>query len=581
MQDLTGHSIGRYHILEPLGQGGMASVYKAFDTRLEAEVAVKVIRTDMFPPAVLERMLKRFEREAKAVARLNHPNIVSVIDYGEYEGFPYLVMKYMPGGTLKAHMGQPMPYNQAARILAPIARALAYAHGQGVLHRDVKPANILITQSGEPVLTDFGIAKLVENEKGQTLTGTGMGIGTPEYMAPEQGLAQEVDGRADVYALGVVFYELVTGRRPFMADTPMAVLLKQVNDPLPRPKDFISALPKDAEQVILKALAKNPADRYEDMSAFAAALEKLAAGSTQQDSQTMLQRNQKKPSTQNMPAEAETYDQMDTGTLSRPSSRAPHNKKGKWLLVGLAAVALIGAGVYFGILRRNQLAAVQSEPVVVTQVVTPEPIVRVVEPTKITTPTIAPTTIPPEFAIEDIPVYDDFEDGVAGNFSVMGFSKLKNYSLVEENGKVHIQAQGDQSSTYKAMFYYLNETRPIQTFFILVHINEKSSNGVVSLTYTDYSGYHNLGINAQGIYIDGANTSRRKYISGPIKMSDTVLLGVSVKDGEAFYYLNEKFVGRSKITGRIRSNDIGLEVGFSGSGRVDVEIEEVRILFDE
>ena len=276
MINLIGQSLGRYHILEQLGEGGMATVYKAYDTRLERDVAVKIIRKSAFSPEVLERMLKRFEREAKALSKLTHPNIVGVIDYGDYEGSPYLVMEYLPGGTLKHRLGKPIPWQEAARLLLPIARALQFAHGQGIIHRDVKPSNILITLSGEPMLTDFGIAKILENEETATLTGTGMGVGTPEYMAPEQWTGQ-VTPQSDIYSLGVVFYEMVTGRKPYIADTPAAILLKQATEPLPRPAQVVPGLPEAVEKVLLKTLARKPEDRYADMNAFAAALESLLA----------------------------------------------------------------------------------------------------------------------------------------------------------------------------------------------------------------------------------------------------------------------------------------------------------------
>ena len=278
MTNLIGQSLGRYHILEQLGEGGMATVYKAYDTRLERDVAIKIIRRNAFPPDQLERILKRFEREAKALAKLSHPNIVGVIDYGEHEGAPYLVLEYLPGGTLKKRMDQPMPWQEAVRLLIPIADALDYAHEQKVIHRDVKPANILLTKKGLPMLSDFGIAKILEMEDGQTLTGTGMGVGTPEYMSPEQGLGKEVDGRVDIYSLGIIFFELITGRKPYTADTPMAVILKHTTDPLPRPSRFIPNLPESVERVLLKALAKDPKDRYLDAGTFATALEKLTSG---------------------------------------------------------------------------------------------------------------------------------------------------------------------------------------------------------------------------------------------------------------------------------------------------------------
>jgi serine/threonine protein kinase len=219
-------------------------------------------------------MLKRFEREAKALARLTHPNIVGVIDFGEYEGSPYLVMPYLPGGTLKQRLGKPIPWQDAARILLPIARALQFAHEQGIVHRDVKPSNILITLSGEAILTDFGIAKILESEEATALTGTGMGMGTPEYMAPEQWTGKG-DLRSDIYALGVVFYEMVTGHKPFMADTPPAIMLKQATEPLPSPRQYVPDLPESVERVLLKAMARQVEDRYTDMAAFSEAIEDL------------------------------------------------------------------------------------------------------------------------------------------------------------------------------------------------------------------------------------------------------------------------------------------------------------------
>lgn len=274
MTQLTGQSIGRYHILEQLGEGGMATVYKALDTHLEREVAVKVIRAEIFGRSILAQMLKRFEREAKALARLTHPNIVTIIDYGEHEGAPYLVMPYLPGGTLKSVLKGPVAYRHAIQTLLPIAQAVAHAHQLGIIHRDIKTSNILLTRTGEALLSDFGIAKILDAEETRDLTGTGVGIGTPEYMAPEQGMGQ-ADERVDIYALGIVLYEMVTGRIPYRADTPMAVLLKKSQEPLPRPSQFVPGLPAALEYLLVKALAREPAQRYQDTREFIAALERL------------------------------------------------------------------------------------------------------------------------------------------------------------------------------------------------------------------------------------------------------------------------------------------------------------------
>ncbi len=277
MNDLTGQSFGRYHLVEKLGEGGMAVVYKAFDTRLECDVAVKVIRLDNLPQNSIDNTLKRFEREAKAVARLTHANIVKVTDYGHFEETPYLVMEYLPSGTMKdyLHKNGQIPWQHAVTLIVPIAEALAYAHSMKVLHRDVKPSNILLTQTMQPMLTDFGIAKIVDEENPQELTGTGIAIGTPEYMAPEQVTSKTTDARADIYAMGVVFYEMVTGRRPFEADTPMAVLFKHASEPLPRPSSLVNDLPVNVENFIFKATAKDPNERYQSMDEFVAALGKL------------------------------------------------------------------------------------------------------------------------------------------------------------------------------------------------------------------------------------------------------------------------------------------------------------------
>ena len=279
MASLVCKSLGRYQIVEQLGEGGMAFVYKAYDTRLERFVAIKIIRQEAFNPGMLDQVMKRFEREAKALAKLSHPNIVPVYDYGEFEGAPYLVMQYIPGGVLNLKRSAPMPWQEAVQILLPIAQALAYAHEHNIVHRDIKPSNILLTEKGLPMLSDFGIAKILESSDNATLTAAGMTIGTPEYMAPEQWTGQ-AGPQSDLYSLGVVLYELVTGHKPYTADTPVAIMLKQINDPLPRPRQFLPALPEGLENVLFKALAKKPEDRYRDMGEFVAGLEMVIGGQT-------------------------------------------------------------------------------------------------------------------------------------------------------------------------------------------------------------------------------------------------------------------------------------------------------------
>jgi WD40 repeat protein len=274
MIDHSGKLIDRYKIVEELGQGGMAVVFRAYDTELDRNVAIKFIRVDNVPPKQHGRLLERFKREARAQAQFSHPNIVPVHAFGEHDSRPYLVMEYLKGETLKARIGEPVPFREAAELLAPIANALAYAHAQGVVHRDVKPSNILLTE--KPMLTDFGIAKLLETEE-IALTDTGIGVGTPEYMAPEQWQGQAIP-QSDIYALGAVFYELVTGHKPYTADTPTAIAVKQMTQPLPRPSRYVPEIPQVVEEVIVKALALEPEERFENMKEFAVVLKQLAKG---------------------------------------------------------------------------------------------------------------------------------------------------------------------------------------------------------------------------------------------------------------------------------------------------------------
>lgn len=342
MTNLIGQSLGRYHILEQLGEGGMATVYKAYDTRLERNVAIKIIRRNAFPPEQLERILQRFEREAKALAKLSHPNIVGVIDYEEYEGSPYLVLVYLPGGTLKSRMGNAMFWKDAIRLLIPIANALDYAHQHKVIHRDVKPANILLTENGHPMLTDFGIAKILEIEDGHTLTGTGVGVGTPEYMSPEQGMGRDVDGRTDIYSMGIILFELVTGRKPYTADTPMAVVVKHMTDPLPRPSQYIKTLPEFVERVLIKALAKDPKDRYINAGVFAQVLENLVDSAGQPGANSTLEL------TGGRREEFETMDAIESAPALQKEKKLQDAKpvlnKNFWPGLGVAAL-IVAAGL--------------------------------------------------------------------------------------------------------------------------------------------------------------------------------------------------------------------------------------------
>jgi WD40 repeat protein/tRNA A-37 threonylcarbamoyl transferase component Bud32 len=418
MTNLIGKSLGRYRIVEQHGEGGMATVYKAFDTRLEMDVAVKVIRTEIFAPSAVERALKRFEQETKSLAKLIHPNIVKVIDYGEYESKPFLVMPYHPGGTLKQLLqGKPIPWQEALHLLLPIARALSYAHKRGMIHRDIKPSNILITEAGDPLLTDFGIAKIIDEETTVDLTGTNDTVGTPEYMAPELVTSKSFDARVDIYALGVVFYEMVTGRKPFQADTPMAVLFKHASEPLPPPGQFAPDLPVAVERVLVKALYKNPKDRYQSMDEFASALEecrKQPATSRMRDAAAPSKTADRDTGPKAIPP---AYDEEATIDRILPVRPRPSKKSSKLI----RSILFVGAGllvivIILGLASGNNINGLLSRvlpaiaPVASTETLTPTETATIspsATSTIFTTPSLAPslaptsTRIPPVLSFEN------------------------------------------------------------------------------------------------------------------------------------------------------------------------------------
>jgi len=269
---LAGMTIGNYQIIQELGRGGMAIVYKAFQPSLRRYVALKVL------PDYLQadpEFVARFQREARAAAQLGHPNVVTIYDVGEQGGVHYIAMEYLEGGALLDRLANgPLTPEEALQIVEQVGSALDFAHSRGLIHRDIKPANILFSADGRPKVTDFGIARAGDTSR---LTRAGSLLGTPAYMSPEQAQGIPLDHRSDLYALGVILYEMLTGQVPFQADTPHAIVYAVIHRPPPPPCQLRPDLSPAVEAVLLKALAKLPNERYQTGAGMAAALRGAAA----------------------------------------------------------------------------------------------------------------------------------------------------------------------------------------------------------------------------------------------------------------------------------------------------------------
>ena len=328
----------RYEVEAPLGTGGMAEVWRGHDRVLNRTVAIKTLLPQF---ARDSSFVERFRREAQAAARLNHAGIVSVYDSGTDGDTPYIVMQYIEGRTLADFLGsgKTLPPKQAATIAQEIAEALGAAHAHGVIHRDIKPANVMITREGKVLVMDFGIARLISGP--ETAPQTSAVLGTASYLSPEQAQGHSVDARSDIYALGVVLYEMLTGRPPFTGDSPMAIAYKQVNATPPAPSSANPDVPPELDAVVMRALSKNPANRYQTGQEFADDLERARTGG--QVLATPL-----------LPAGGEA-----TQVISRPQPTSvlpPQERDGDsprkpWVavLLALLIMALLAAGTYLAV----------------------------------------------------------------------------------------------------------------------------------------------------------------------------------------------------------------------------------------
>ncbi|MEL6306722.1 MAG: serine/threonine-protein kinase [Chloroflexota bacterium] len=269
--NLIGADLGPFTILEEIGRGGMATVYSAMQHSMNRKVAVKILpRHFMHDPDFIER----FEREVEVISALEHPHILPIYDYGEADGVPYIAMRYLGGGSMAQMIRRgTVPLKELVKPFDQITQALDYAHQQGIIHRDLKPGNIMLDEYGNAYLSDFGIARVM----GSNLTGSAI-IGTPAYMSPEQAHGQNIDARSDIYAMGIVLFELITGREPFQAETPMSLLLMHINEPIPPISKYREGVPEIVQDVINTAVAKDPDQRYASAGALSEAFKEALQG---------------------------------------------------------------------------------------------------------------------------------------------------------------------------------------------------------------------------------------------------------------------------------------------------------------
>ncbi len=406
--ELSGQKIGQYTVGELIGQGGMATVYKAHQESIGRTVAIKVM-----PPQFMSdpSFLERFKREVEVIAKLQHPHILPVYDYGDYRGRPYIVMAYLEGGTLSERVKQgAMPLDEIVRIVKQVADALDFAHGEGIIHRDFKPSNVLLDKHGNAYLADFGIAKV--NEATVQLTGSGI-VGTPAYMAPEMADAGEVSPVVDVYALGVTMYEMLTGKYPFEAETPLRVMMAHATSPIPDVREARPDLPVGVTKVVQRAMAKDPMDRYQSAGDLAKALEGAASGSPL--SETMIEKSLGATALDVAPADSSWKMPSPSATRSQVpdplASPTPVEERTgpRWgLIIGISAVVLglcCGGGAAFvygtGMLAANDEPTEAAEETSLPPNDDPEetsiPDTEVPEPT----PTLAETPLPPGVMVEN------------------------------------------------------------------------------------------------------------------------------------------------------------------------------------
>lgn len=350
----VGDNVGPYKIIEQLGQGGMATVYKAYHASLDRYVALKALHAAFGEDATFSA---RFQREARVVAKLEHPHIVPVYDYAQHEGRPYLIMKFIEGDTLKARLNQgPLTAEEIEKVVDSVGSALAYAHKQGILHRDIKPSNVLVAKDGEMYLADFGLARIAQS--GESTLSSDMIMGTPQYISPEQAMGKkDLDDGTDIYSFAVMLYEMVVGQVPFSADTPFSIIHDHIYTPLPLPQSINPNVPEPVQRVLLKALAKERADRYASVNDLVVAFKGAwrESGTPMKGTSVTIAKSVAPPEQTRAKSAGEATKMAAKAEVAAPAPKV-EAKRSSFVWVGVVVLVALCLGGLF-VARQNRLFA--------------------------------------------------------------------------------------------------------------------------------------------------------------------------------------------------------------------------------
>lgn len=387
---MTPESFGRYRVESLIARGGMAAVYRAHDPLIGRTVAVKVLSREL---AADPSFLARFEREAQTIAALEHPAIVSIYDFGDQDGQPYLVMRYMEGGSLRELIARgPLSLEHTLAILERVSAALQHAHDHGVIHRDLKPPNVFFDSEGNAYLGDFGIVRL--GKEATALTQSGAVIGSPAYMSPEQVRAGvQIDNRSDIYSLGVVLFEMLSGEQPYQEETPAKVMMQHILEPIPRITAVAPGLGPDCDTIVRRAMAKLPEDRYQTPQELLTDLRAVATGSELTGIAPTLTSAEPFAEPTTLVDEASAGEgttggaAAQFGTEAQTAEPPPHRPSRRWLLAGAGGMLLVAAAAGLYSLFSDRGAA--TEPTPPPSTATPAP-----SATPLATPSPEPTVAP-------------------------------------------------------------------------------------------------------------------------------------------------------------------------------------------